>query len=252
MTPKELFRIWAPEHAVWSPWAKPVMFAQMRPILYPDSPGDWQSMERDWVPPVSANTLIVVDLPGRESVTMGFALAERGYQPVPLYNACDGPGAVVSVEGIMAALRQAAPRLLRLNIPADAPPAFLLDSGRMSGGLFPKPGSYDNRSVVFPQDFPSANFLLSRGMRTALLLQRGTHQPKEDLSHVLLRWQEAGINIQVNDPYDAPPPVPLRVTEPSRFRSLWYRASVLVGLRRNSAGGFGGIVPMPSSSSGFG
>jgi hypothetical protein len=42
----------------------------------------------------------------------------------------------------------------------------------------------------------------------------------------------------------------MEVDRPSAFRSLFYRALTLVGLRRNSAGGFGSIVPQPSQSSG--
>ena len=42
-----------------------------------------------------------------------------------------------------------------------APPAFLLDSDRMKAPA-PDPGRFDNRWLVFPQDFPSAAFLRSR------------------------------------------------------------------------------------------
>ena len=31
------------------------------------------------------------------------------------------------------------------------------------------------------------------------------------------------------------------------FRRAWYRALTLSGLRRNNAGGFGAVIPMPSS-----
>jgi hypothetical protein len=48
-------------------------------------------------------------------------------------------------------------------------------------------------------------------------------------------------------------PQPLQVRKPSKFRHLWYRALVLLRLRRNSAGGFGSVIPMPSSGGhGFG
>jgi len=42
----------------------------------------------------------------------------------------------------------------------------------------------------------------------------------------------------------------LVVTPPSRFRSFLYRVIVMAGLRRNSAGGFGSVVPDPSTAGG--
>jgi hypothetical protein len=42
------------------------------------------------------------------------------------------------------------------------------------------------------------------------------------------------------------------VAKPKRFRSIWYRLLAIAGLRRNSAGGFGSVVPQPSSSGGGG
>jgi hypothetical protein len=51
---------------------------------------------------------------------------------------------------------------------------------------------------------------------------------------------------------DSGPPEKLAVPKPGNFRSLWYRMRVLMGLARNSVGGFGAIVPQPSSSGGYG
>ena len=77
----------------------------------------------------------------------------------------------------------------------------------MQPAVPPGPGTFDNRWVVFPQDFPSAAFLRSRGVAEVLLIQAGA-QPQEDLAHVLLRWQQGG--------------------------------------PRNNAGGFGAVIPVRS------
>ena len=114
------------------------------------------------------------------------------------------------------------------------------------------PGRFDNRWTVFPQDFPSANFLSSHGVRSAVLGQLFVGEPQRDLAHVLMRWQDAGIRILACDVQRDAPPEPIRITRPGQFRMLWYRALVIAGLRRNSAGGFGAVVPEPSQSSGFG
>jgi hypothetical protein len=44
----------------------------------------------------------------------------------------------------------------------------------------------------------------------------------------------------------------LRVNRPSNFKTLWYRALAMMGLRRNSAGGFGSVIPELASGGGFG
>jgi hypothetical protein len=194
------------------------------------------------------STAVLVDLPGPESVLTGLELARQGFRPVPLFNNAFHPGALVDVGPVLRLLLDRAEEIRSLALPPDAPPAFLLDSRRMTGDA--KPGAYDNRWMVFPQDFPSASFLLSRNLHRATVLQR---QPAEDLAHVLLRWQEAGIEISAWDPTAGGSPQPLQVRKPSKFRHLWYRALVLMRLRRNSAGGFGSIIPMPSSGGhGFG
>jgi hypothetical protein len=42
------------------------------------------------------------------------------------------------------------------------------------------------------------------------------------------------------------------VQRPSSFRNLAYRAFALFGLKRNSAGGFGSIIPVVSAGGGGG
>jgi hypothetical protein len=154
---------------------------------------------------------------------------------------------LVDVGPILSALFHAAPRLEGLPLPAKAAPAFLLDANRQVGRFSPLPGRFDNRSVSFPTDFPSANLLLSRGIHRAVLVQESGTRPQADLAHTLRRWQEAGIAIELKLLAVDGPPVPLVVSRPSQFRSLWHRLLVASGLRRNPLGGFGGMLPMPSA-----
>ncbi len=241
MTNEECFNAWAPEEGLWSRWAKPVLFAQrldglslgLRP--WPD-PHDYL-----WLSQATGRTAIVVDLPGIESVETGIAMARRSYRPVPLYNTSVGPSALVDVAHLAQALISGAMAMRDVTLRPDAPPAFLIDADRMRPAVPSNPGSYDNRWVVFPQDFPSGTFLRSRGIDEVIVLHdRGGVQ--EDLAHVLLRWQDAGIRIRALAPGDTSPQ-PFTVKKPSWFRRVWYRAIVLAGLRRNNAGGFGGVIP---------
>ena len=140
---------------------------------------------------------------------------------------------------------------VRNTIVGDNPPAFLLDSRRLQGVNKPAPGMYDNRWVVFPQDFPSARFLKSRGITQAIVIQE-TFLPAEDLVHVLLRWKEGGITVHLQVAGEESSLRPAELRRPSSFRSALYRALALMGLRRNSAGGFGSVVPIPGQGGGFG
>jgi len=73
-----------------------------------------------------------------------------------------------------------------------------------------------------------------------VLVQEHPSHPLEDLSHVLLRWQEAGIAIGVFGTKQGAAPALLAVNRPSRFRALYQRGFEILGLRRGVAGGFGG------------
>ena len=258
MDGSQLFEVWAPQDSVWSRWAKPACFAAMPP----DLPGAGAAMpvysaeEPEPRPfdagPIDTWTAFVVDLPGPRSVEIGLALARAGYRPVPMFNTAYHAAAIVPVSEILRQLHKAEPEMRSLVLPADAPPAFLLDAKRLDPSTAAAPGKFDNRWVVFPQDFPSASFLLSRGIRQVIVLQSDSLQgkPRLDLAHVLRRWQEAGLQLYAQDPDGQYGPQPLQVDRPSSFRSLFYRALTLMGLRRNSAGGFGSVIPVPSSSSG--
>lgn len=266
MDASQLFETWAPPDSVWSRWAKPALFAETAadPAASPMMPGVMPGSPELPPPPASPReetrlrvledsaTGFVLDLPGAQSVELGLALARAGYRPVPLFNTADHPAAVVNVRPVLDQLKAGAEEVSRLPARPGAPPAFLLDSGRGTG--LPGPGKFDNRWIVFPQDFPSATFLLAQGVRRVVLLQPKTpaDQPQEDLAHVLRRWQEAGVEIYLQDPSVDEPPRPLTVQRPSSFRSLAYRAFALFGLKRNSAGGFGSIIPVVSAGGGGG
>lgn len=251
MNGSELFEIWAPADSVWSPWAKPALFADQAVLdATAGAPAEPPSLAPFSSP--ASDTAFVLDLPGEKSVELALVLARGGYRPVPLFNTTHHPAALVDVRPLLRGLASGAAALTEAYLSSQAPPAFLLDAGRSTASGPASPGRYDNRWVVFPQDFPSANFLLARGIRHVVLLQETQfgEQPRPDLAHVLRRWQEAGIAIHLQDPNLNEQPFTLDVRRPSSFRRLFYRALTVLGLRRNSAGGFGGIIPQPSSSGG--
>jgi hypothetical protein len=243
---RRAFECWAPSRSPWSDWAKPALFATAPPVGHDLSALELTGDEMQRLPNAAQRTAIIVDLPGLDSIRAGLALARRGYRPVPLYNTTYGPMAAVDVRPIAQLLMATAEEIEQLSIEPHAPPAFLLDSNRLPSGLPPGEGVFDNRWIVFPQDFPSAVFLKTHEIDKALLLQNG-REVREDLAHVLLRWQEAGVEIQLASLTAGEGIRPLQVKKPPLYRRAWYRLVAILGLRRNNVGGFGAVVPIASA-----
>jgi len=260
MNAESLFAAWAPDAAHWSPWAKPVLFAAVHAVESADSEAWSATRERArglWTPPRAGDAALVVDLDGPDALALALECAQHGYRPVPLFNTCIGNFALLDNRPLRTGLELGAQELEAARLPDSAPPAFVLDARRTAGS--PRPGAFDNRWLVFPQDLPSATALRARGLQRAVLVQRGRAQPLSDLAHVLLRWQQQGLPLELLDLADTQgaqaaerAPRPLEVVRPSQFRSLSYRLLATLGLRRSSAGGFGAPVPEPPASGGHG
>lgn len=241
---REVFEIWAHPASPWSAWAKPTLFATGEPViggelpLLPDFVWD-NRMDRTWA--------AVVDLPGESSVMTGLAMAREGFRPVPLYNGCGGGPLTSAVEttSIRRLLFAAVANRVLRDLPLDAPPAFLLDSRRKTAPGILRPGMLDNRWICFPQDFPSASYLASKGIRNVVLVRADASRPQDDLLHVLRRWEEGGLEIHVQSVSEASPR-PFAVPRPERFRSMLYALMARLGLRASYAGGFGSVIPQPS------
>jgi len=236
----ETYKIWAPDDALWTQWAKPVLFMRQPGI----SQKTWEIPELEWIQSMDRQTMIIVDLPGPEGVVESLALARLGYRPVPLYNGVDGQchSMLVRVTDIVVTLFLYADELNACSLRYDAPPVFMLDSNRMNGeGKMP--GIYDNRWCVFPQDMPSAAFLSKEGIRRVIVRSAGI---QNDLSHILHRYQDEGLEINLCTGKEI---VKIPIVKPSKYKSLKYRYSTILGLTRNSAGGFGSRIPEATQSS---
>ncbi|MBX3401849.1 MAG: hypothetical protein KF699_00395 [Phycisphaeraceae bacterium] len=249
---EEIYAAWTAREGPWSDWVKPALFTQVQRAATSGATRDMSAAPPDvrWAPRSGDGIALVVDLPGPESVACGIALLSAGYQPVPLFNTLGATNAAIRVEEIVLSLvdaaamvRQAASRFTH-----NTPPAFLLDSNRLSAPR-PGPGAYDNRWMVFPQDFPSGNLLQAHGLREAMVVTRGTIDP--DLDQVLRRWARTGLRL-TRKSIAPDEPVQEHRTR-SAFSPSWILPWLLVslGLRQNAAGGFGGLVPVPTEGSGY-
>jgi hypothetical protein len=250
MTRDELLDAWAPTGGVWSDWAKPVLFAHWpRPV---SAVADAPPIDLAWVPPATERVALLIDLPGPASVHVGLALAGAGYRPVPLFNAVPPPAegdpsaAVVPVEPILAALAHGADQLRAAALPADAPPAFLLDSDRQTALRDVSPGAFDNRSVVFATDFPSATRLAAQGVTRAVLVRERPGPIGDDLEDALRAWHIDGLRLEVTWLSESGPPLPLTLPSRGWWARLWHQLTRTYP-RRNPAGEFGRFIPHPSA-----
>ena len=260
MNKEEIYAIWAPEGSTWSRWAKPVLFAHLDSAVSHIPVAEIVD-DVNWAPPPGDKVALVLDLPGPQGALTGVALAARGYRPVPLYNALPSPYGepplnplaggdmiAVNVLPILGALRAGAEELAKLSLPFDAPPVFLLDANRSGTGQRLQPHEFDNRSISFTTDFPSANFLAFHGIQRAMLVQSDRVEPKPDLAHTLRRWQDAGFVLK-SKRLDLPdPPEILEVAKPSWYGAMFQRALAAVGLRRARGDGFGAWMPDSSAA----
>ena len=237
-----LYKIWAPENSEWSTWAKPILFAYMSHPVEPIQQIPFINMT------LSSNTMIIVDLPGKEGVETSLAFAVKGYRPVPLYNGTMGDGSMlVDVNEICESIISLTDALNTMPISPEAPPVFMLDSNRMNGSR--APGYYDNRWCVFPQDMPSAEFLKDKGINNIIIYTNGTVQT--DLERILYDYQKSGIALYVYTT-GAQSPVGFDAKKQRLFSDMTYRFRVILGLKRNATGGFGGRVPLPYEHTGTG
>ena len=250
MDPRVIYETWAPPDALWSPWAKPVLFAHLGELgALP--PVEMTEVRSEWKAASADRPALILDLPGLESIRLGLELIQLGYRPVPLFNACpdtrgiesDVAREAVPVKPLLSALLQGTHRLKSAALALDAPPAFLLDANRLGLDQPIGPGVFDNRSVVFPTDFPSANFLATRGILDAQVVHRGALQ--RDLLDVLQIWRRQGISLSHIDLAASGAPGPLTWSRmwASGLSRLARRLWTVMNLRRNSRGGYGGLVP---------
>lgn len=263
MNDRDVFDAWAPADVPWSAWAKPTLFVERSTAGGVAPPGaaaadarhqqpPMQSRELGWPEHLPPRSAIVLEMPGVLSIEAGLALRDKGYWPVPLFNATSGPNAYVDVGAIARGLREGASSLRGSRDP-EVLPCFLLDAHRCPPGVGGAAGRYDNRSIVFPQDFPSATLLRSRGIEQVVVVSHGTGSPElaADLSHVLFGWQRDGLRIMRFEPAKQKQPQAVEVMKPSGFGMFWRRILTIAGLRRSGAGGFGSLIPEASSGSGY-
>jgi hypothetical protein len=241
MTDKEVYETWAPRGAAWSKWISPVPFTEIHCDEAPALeavPDTWLSIKTP-----AAGTAMVVDLLGPEAVRRSMEFARSGFRPAPILNAAPAPGprfigdagqrTLVDTVSVRRELRVATTELAALSMPLDAPPAFVLDASRMAAKSIEVAGRFDNRWIVYPQDFPSGAKLREHGISRVVVIQQ-TDAIAEDVNDVLCGWQSEGLEIFTRRDGARTVDMKVLVKRTSRLKLLWRRVLRWLGFKTNS------------------
>ncbi len=195
MTIKEIYRIWAPVGVKWSAWVRPVPFVGMGESVGMYNYSNLAVPSIGYAKKNATDTAVIVDLPGVDSVTEGLGLAKLGFRPIPVFNGTisqQGARETVDNQAIAVALKWGAAELERIELKDNAMPAFLLDKNRLQ--RFKMDASiFDNSWDVYPQDMPTAEYLLANGINRVLVINDSASR---DLKKILREYKKKKIKIE--------------------------------------------------------
>lgn len=209
MTVKELYKIWAPYGKKWVDWIRPVPFIELNHYSKMYNHSQFSIPTISYVDAICQNTAIIVDLPGMESVEEGIGLAKLGFRPIPIFNGtAEQNGALATVDNQSAgiALALAVKELIKIEIKDDALPAFLTDRNRLQRYKMDV-SVFDNSWDVYPQDLPTAEYLLESGIQKLVVVGRDV---AKDLKKILYDYQKKGIEIYHTNRYELPKKIRIR------------------------------------------
>ena len=198
MTNKEVYQIWAPFGKRWTEWVRPVPFINIQVNTIPNKPiqrADYKYIALMQEKPIDTSTAIIVDLPDSDSIPVGIELAKFGYRPIPIHNGTIetyGSHANVDNTSVSNDLAWGASILKDINIPDDAPPAFLTDLDRLQRRKFDL-SVFDNSWDVYHQDLPSENYLLEHGIDKIIVVS--PFGVASDLKSIFAEYDKKKISI---------------------------------------------------------
>ncbi|MEK7117351.1 MAG: hypothetical protein AAB861_01095 [Patescibacteria group bacterium] len=158
-------------------------------------------------------TAVILDSGGAHSVAMAAKLAERGFQPVVMFDSTPHSKGLNHSEQELATLLYFAEQMNKLKqegkIKPDAPPVFILDTHRdgMDVSLGKDKTIVKNTYTYSESDFPSPEELQKLGIKKLIYLnegdQRGEIRPDfqstdrlaKDVKPIVAKWTQAGIKI---------------------------------------------------------
>ncbi len=260
-----LFDLWGPPPG--SPWrtyhAVP-LFASLRVVkpdrLGPTLPavaatieaGPHLSAAAPHVKPLGAawaeaRVWVILDLPGVQAVPLAARFMAGGYQPVCTFDHWPDPKGVVKGEEVLAQLLRYASVIapLRADLTPQSPPVWICDRQRLAPQPG-KPGVFDNRYYLDESAVPGPEALRAAGLtRIYCVVPRREDRPSDDLCAYFRDLRQLGVldiqGVALNDANLKPFAFAESVFQIT-FNSMSYG--------RSAAGGFGVLIPEPSSGGG--
>lgn len=209
LTIKDVYRIWAPEGAKWTDWARPVPFTGLKQCTKGYSQAELVIPKLHYLDESFEGAALIVDLPGMNSIKEGIALAKAGYRPVPVYNGTieqKNARATVNNQVIVSGLILGARHLAGIEIAPDALPAFLVDRNRLNRHKI-NVSVFDNSWDVYHQDLPSADYFIENGIRRIIVIGESF---SPDLQKILYPFKKKQIEILWTNRYQKPIKVKIR------------------------------------------
>lgn len=210
MTGKEIYKKYAPNGAKWTEWVRPVPFVAID-TYNRKCVSDWIDRKVIFLKHYKHDTIIFVDLPGKESIEFGIGLAHIGYRPIPIFNGVDeqqGSQATTDTYLVESSLINGGEKLKNIQLKDDANPAFLLDSSR-TNRYRAKESIFDNSWDLYGQDIPSLEYFKKSGINKIIVVGS---QIQRDLRKIFFKFQDAGIEFYLTDGYSLAKKVVLKKT----------------------------------------
>lgn len=206
MTNKDIYKIWAPYNKKWVDWVRPVPFIHIDSKTRASRP---INIMLPYIQNLNANsvdktTAIIVDMPGTNSMYVGISLAQRGYRPIPIYNGIvqqNGSRAIVDNCSIANDLVWGASILKDIDIPNNAPPAFLTDTNRLQKRRISE-SIFDNSWDVYHQDLPTEDYFLQNGITQILVISQNSISM--DLQKIFTDYPKRKLKILWTNGYEEP------------------------------------------------
>ncbi|MBX7222182.1 MAG: hypothetical protein K1Y36_19695 [Blastocatellia bacterium] len=201
---------WTPKAPNWAPYFVPTLIQSlqfetlrkvMTPVFTPDMQEAYeraQSIARDFLANAqnAADTAIVVDVPGRDSVAFGAGMADSGRLIAGFDNFPHPLGVVPSHETLGALLYYTGEiETKQAQVKDTAPAVFLLDSKRLSE-YKDEETQFDNR---FLAKLPSAQKLREAGIKSILYItpDRARSEELDDLNEDFVAFKDQGLSVAV-------------------------------------------------------
>ena len=210
MIGKEIYKIYAPENVKWTSWVRPVPFVSID--TYDRQPiNNWINRKAIFINQYQEDTAIFVDLPGKESIELGIALAHIGFRPIPLFNGTNEQNGSKATTDTYIVKRSLI--ICAEHLDNNANPAFLLDSSR-TNRYRANESIYDNSWDLYGQDIPSLEYFNKNGVKKIIVVGNTIQR---DLRKIFFNFQAFGIEFFLTDGYLPPQKAILKKSLKEKF-----------------------------------